>query len=95
MHFMKKRRHHVSQTEAQRTLSKIIAQVRYGGHEFIVERRGEPVCRIAPVERGAVSGAELVRLFDRHRGKVDPGFRKDVEWAIKNQPPARMPTWPR
>jgi len=85
----------VSQTEAQRSLSKIIARVRFGGDEFIVERRGEPVCKIAPVEKGPVSGAELVRLFERHRGKVDAGFRKDVEWVIANQPPARMSEWPR
>jgi antitoxin (DNA-binding transcriptional repressor) of toxin-antitoxin stability system len=92
---MKKRRHRVSQTEAQRTLSKIIAAVQYGGDEFIVERRGEAVCKISPVDRGPVPGAELVRLFERHRGKVDPGFRKDVGWAIAHQPPMRMPEWPR
>jgi hypothetical protein len=40
---------HISATEAARTFSDILNRVRYRGEAFVVERGGEPVCRISPV----------------------------------------------
>lgn len=38
----------VSATEAARTFSDLLNRIRYRGEEFVVERAGEPVCRMTP-----------------------------------------------
>lgn len=38
----------VSATEAVRSFSDLLNRIRYRGEEFIVERGGEPVCRMTP-----------------------------------------------
>lgn len=76
----------ISATQAARTFSDLLNRVRYKGEEFVVERNGEPVCRIVPVEPKSFTGADLIRLL-KSLPKPDPGFWDDVEWATKHQPP--------
>jgi prevent-host-death family protein len=53
----------VSATEASRSFSELVNRVRYAGEEFVVEKGGEPVCRIVPVaEKPALTLGDLARL---------------------------------
>ncbi len=80
----------ISATEASRRFSDILNRVRYRNEEFVVERGGEPVCRIVPAHR-KFTVKDLAELLDR-LPKPDPGFWDDVEWAIKHQ--GEMPKSP-
>jgi antitoxin (DNA-binding transcriptional repressor) of toxin-antitoxin stability system len=54
----------ISATDAARSFAAVLTRVARKGEEFIVERGGEPVCRISPV--GPVtrsSAADLARVL--------------------------------
>jgi len=75
----------ISATEAARRFSDLLNRVRYRGERFVVERAGEPVCRIeptAPVLRRTVG--ELAQLLRRLR-PPDAGFARDVSRATRRQ----------
>jgi antitoxin (DNA-binding transcriptional repressor) of toxin-antitoxin stability system len=38
----------ISATDAVRTFSDLLNRIRYRGEEFVVERAGDPVCRMTP-----------------------------------------------
>lgn len=84
---------HLSATEAARTFSDILNRVRYRGEAFIVERGGEPVCRISPVAgtRG-FTATDLLRLLDI-APTPDPAYLDTVEALAKNQPQLPCPPW--
>jgi len=85
---------HISATEAARKFSDLLNRVQYQGEEFIVERGGEPLCRITPVGASKRTVADLVRVL-RSVPKPDEGYWKAVEGAIKSQPKPPRPPWPR
>jgi prevent-host-death family protein len=68
----------VSATEAARRFSDLVNRVRYRGERFVVERAGEPVCRIEPAMAGRRTVVDLLR-------PVDPGFAKAVRQASRRQ----------
>ena len=83
---------HVSATEAVRTFSDLLNRIRYRGEEFVVERAGEPVCRMTPA-------APTKRLTLRDLGsllrdipKPDAGYASDVRRAARSQ--RRLPRSP-
>jgi antitoxin (DNA-binding transcriptional repressor) of toxin-antitoxin stability system len=82
----------VSATEAVRTFSDLLNRIRYRGEEFVVERAGEPVCRMTPT-----APAKTLRLRDlvsllREIRKPDPGYASDVRRAARSQGrPPRSP----
>ena len=80
---------HISATEAARNFSDLINRVRYRGEEFVIERRGEPVCRVVPAAPRRFTVGDMVRLLGS-LPKPDPGFWDDVERFQKNQKP-RVP----
>jgi antitoxin (DNA-binding transcriptional repressor) of toxin-antitoxin stability system len=69
----------ISATEAARSFSDVVARVRYRGEEFIVERGGEPVCKISPVGAGAAKTTigDVLSLLD-NLPAVDDAFRAAV-----------------
>jgi antitoxin (DNA-binding transcriptional repressor) of toxin-antitoxin stability system len=86
---------HISATEASRTFSEIVDRVHDGGEHFVVERGGEPVCRIEPV--GApkrCTGADLAAVFSS-LPRLDPDYLDTVEKLTRRQrrPPGLR--WPR
>ncbi len=82
----------VSATEAVRTFSELLNRIRYRGEEFVVERAGEPICRMTPA---AVSSRltlrELASLL-REVPSPDDKFAADVRAAVKAQ--GRLPRSP-
>jgi antitoxin (DNA-binding transcriptional repressor) of toxin-antitoxin stability system len=82
----------VSATEAARTFSDLLNRIRYRGEEFLVERGGDPVCRMSPA--GPPSRAtwkDLAALLD-DVPHPDAGFARDVRRAARKQD--RLPRSP-
>ncbi len=82
----------VSATEAVRTFSDLLNRIRYRGEEFVVERAGEPVCRMmtaAPAK--TLTFRDLMSLL-REVPKPDAGYASDVRRAARSQGrPTRSP----
>jgi prevent-host-death family protein len=74
----------ISATEAARSFSELLNRVRDGGEEFIVERGGQPICRIVPARPVRATIADFVR-FLQEGPKPDPAYWDDVQEAINNQ----------
>ena len=80
---------HISATQAARRFSDLINRVLYRGEEFIIERGGEPVCRLAPVRPRRFTLADMVKLL-RSVPKPDSGYWDDLEKIQREQKP-RVP----
>jgi len=83
---------HISATEAARHLSDILNRVVYRREEFVIERRGEPVCRIVPAAPPRCTLADLSELLSSIP-KPDPAFWDNVEALTKNQAPVPETSW--
>lgn len=82
----------VSATEAVRSFSDMLNRIRYRGEEFVVERAGEPVCRMTPAEPPKrLSLRELASLL-REIPSADAGYASDVRRAARSQ--GRLPPSP-
>jgi antitoxin (DNA-binding transcriptional repressor) of toxin-antitoxin stability system len=82
----------VSATEAVRTFSDILNRIHYRGEEFIVERAGEPVCRMTPASSPrSLTLRELASLL-RDIPKADDAYASDVRRAARSQ--GRLPRSP-
>jgi len=84
----------ISATEVARKLSDIINRVVYRGEEFIVERGGEPVCKISPVGPRRYTKAELVEFF-KTTPKIDDEYLDILEDITRNQQPVPESPWSR
>jgi antitoxin (DNA-binding transcriptional repressor) of toxin-antitoxin stability system len=83
---------HISATQAARGLSDVLNRVLYRGEVFIVERGGEPICRMEPVGPPRCTARSLMDLL-RAGPKPDPEFWDEVERITRAQPPAREVEW--
>lgn len=83
---------HISATQAARTFSALLNRVHYQGEEFVIERSGEPVCRIIPVQPAARSLADFVHLLCSIP-KPDPGYWDTVEAVTVQQPVLSESPW--
>jgi len=85
----------VSATEAVRTFSDLLDRIRYRGEEFVVERGGEPVCRMTPAAPAkALSFRDLASLL-REIPKPDAGYASDVRRAARSQGRPPRSSWGR
>lgn len=84
----------ISATEAARAFADLLDRVRFRGESFLVTRRGQPVCRIAPVSEGKPTVADLATLL-RSLPTVDPGLARSVKAAARKQPKAPRSPWRR
>ena len=84
----------VSATEAARTFSDLVNRVRYRGESFVVERAGEPVCRIAPATTIRRTLADLVRVLESLPAP-DAAYLDVVTKATKRQPKLPRSAWGR
>lgn len=84
---------HISATKAARTFSDLLNRVRYRGEAFVVERGGEPVCRIIPARPARRTVAELVRML-RSAPKPDPDYWDTLEQITRRQPGLPKSSWP-
>jgi antitoxin (DNA-binding transcriptional repressor) of toxin-antitoxin stability system len=83
---------HVSATEAVRSFSDLLNRIRYRGEEFVVERAGEPICRMTPAgPTKALSLRDLASLL-KQIPKPDAGYASEVRRASRSQGrPPRSP----
>jgi antitoxin (DNA-binding transcriptional repressor) of toxin-antitoxin stability system len=86
---------HVSATEAVRTFSDLLNRIRYRGEEFVVERAGEPVCRMSPAQAPKrLLLTDLLALL-QEIPKPDAGFGADVKRVARSQGRAPRSPWGR
>jgi antitoxin (DNA-binding transcriptional repressor) of toxin-antitoxin stability system len=75
----------ISATEAARSFADLLTRVRHHGEEFIVERGGEPVCRILPLGPATKStAADLARLI-AHFPPPDPDVPRVTKTLVRKQ----------
>jgi prevent-host-death family protein len=84
---------HISATEAARSFSDLLNRVLYRGEVFVVERGGQPVCRITPARPVKFTLRDLVHLL-KTIPKPDPGYWDALEEINRNQPTPESP-WER
>jgi len=84
----------ITATEAARTFSDLLNRVRYRGEEFVVERGGEPVCRIVPAQPVKRTLADLVRILES-APKPDTAYWDTVEKITRRQPKVPKSPWRR
>jgi len=82
----------VSATQAARSFSDLLNRIRYRGEEFVVERSGEPVCRMLPAEPPRRFTLRELATLLRETPRPDPGYATDVRRAVRRQ--GRMPRAP-
>jgi antitoxin (DNA-binding transcriptional repressor) of toxin-antitoxin stability system len=86
---------HVSATEAVRSFSDLLNRIRYRGEEFVVERAGEPICRMTPAAPAKTLSLRDLASLLREIPKPDAGYASDVRKASRSQRrPPRSP-WER
>ncbi|WP_437279176.1 hypothetical protein WME90_01050 [Sorangium sp. So ce375] len=85
---------HISAAEAAQTFPDVIERVRSHGDVFVVEREGEPICRIGPVVPARRTVRDLVRLLQT-APRPDDAYLDAVEEVAKNQPTLPETPWER
>ncbi len=75
----------VSATKAVRTFSDLLNRIRYRGEEFVVERAGEPVCRMTPATPSRrLTLGELASVL-REIPRADAGYASALRQAMRRQ----------
>jgi prevent-host-death family protein len=85
---------HLSATEAARNFSDLVNRVLYRGEVFVVERGGQPVCRIVPAKPAKFTLRDLSQLL-KTIPKPDPGYWDIIEQIHRKQPPPLDSPWER
>jgi antitoxin (DNA-binding transcriptional repressor) of toxin-antitoxin stability system len=85
---------HISATEAARSFSDLINRVLYRGEVFVIERGGQPVCRIVPAGPSKFTLRDLTQLL-KTLPKPDPGYWDVIEDIQRKQPPLPESPWER
>jgi antitoxin (DNA-binding transcriptional repressor) of toxin-antitoxin stability system len=79
---------HISATEAARSFSDLLRRVRQRGESFVIERRGEVVCRIVPAGPRQCTVADLVRVL-KSAPSPDTRYFDTLDTLAKAQPKLR------
>lgn len=83
---------HISAAEAAQTFPEMIERVRAHGEVFVVERAGEPICKIAPMGPATRTVRDLVRLL-QSAARPDDAYLDAVEDIANNQPTLPEVPW--
>ena len=91
---MGKRITHISEVDAARTFTELLARV-HAGEEYIIEKGGEPVAVLHSAVPARRRISECIALLpDDSTATVDPDFSKDVESGIEShREPLHPPAW--
>lgn len=71
--------HRISATDLARRLGDILGRVRYRGDSFVVERNGDPVARLVPVQGRSLTPLREALAAWRAAGERDEAFADDLE----------------
>lgn len=83
--------HRISATDLARSLGDVLGRIRYLGDSFVVERNGEPVARIGPLEgQTRATVREAFRVWGEP-DPDDPGFADDLERVDASDRPPEDP----
>jgi antitoxin (DNA-binding transcriptional repressor) of toxin-antitoxin stability system len=85
----------VTATEAVRTFSDLLNRIRYRGEEFVVERAGEPICRMSPAAPTTILTLRDLAALLREIPEPDAGYATDVRRAARSQGRAPRSPWGR
>jgi len=85
---------YISAAEAAQTFPDMIERVRSHGEVFVVERGGEPICRISPMAPAQRTVGDLVRLLQT-APRPDDAYLDAVEEIAQNQPTLPETPWER
>jgi antitoxin (DNA-binding transcriptional repressor) of toxin-antitoxin stability system len=82
----------ISATQLARRISDILNRVVYRGEAFVVERGGQPVCRIQPVGPTFCSLDDFIAVL-QSAPAPDKRFWDDLEEIGKTQPRVQDARW--
>lgn len=84
----------ITATEAARQFREVLNQVQYRGEEYIVERNGQPACRITPVGPPRATLRDLVQFF-QESPRLDEGVARIImaEHRRMNRPSLPRSPW--
>jgi prevent-host-death family protein len=85
---------HLTATEAARNFSDLVNRVLYRGEVFVIERGGQPVCRIVPARPAKFTLRDLARLL-KTVPKPDAGYWDVIEDINRKQPALPKSPWER
>ncbi|WP_437759362.1 hypothetical protein [Sorangium sp. So ce1389] len=85
---------HISAADAAQMFPDVIERVRSQGEVFVVEREGEPICRIEPIAPARRTVRDLVRLL-QSAPPPDAAYLDAVEEIAQNQPTVPETPWER
>jgi antitoxin (DNA-binding transcriptional repressor) of toxin-antitoxin stability system len=71
--------HRLSATVLARNVGEVLARIRYRGDSFLIERNGEPVARIGPVETAPHGTVREGLMAWRNAGGSDSAFADALE----------------
>lgn len=83
--------HRLSATELARNVGDVLSKIRYRGDSFLVERNGEPIARIVPLEGQPHSTVREGLREWRAMGEPEPDFAADLERVAEED---RLPESP-
>lgn len=75
----------ISVTEAARNFADCVNRVRYQGATFVLEKNGEPVAQLTPVETKGCTGPELAAALEKVRLSASErrAWQRDLDEARK------------
>ena len=85
---------HITAADAAQTFPDVIERVRSRGDVFVVEREGEPICRIEPIRPARRTARDLVRLLQA-APHPDSAYLDAVDDIVRNQPAPPESPWER
>jgi prevent-host-death family protein len=83
--------HRLTATELARNVGDVLARIRYRGDSFLVERNGEPIARIVPLEEHPHGTVGEALGAWREAGAPDPSFADDLDRIERADQPPGLP----
>lgn len=72
-------------------LPDILERVKENGEDFVIEKDGEPLARLAPTVSAVATWRTLADIFEQN--PPDAEFADDLERVHKSQPPMPPDPW--
>jgi prevent-host-death family protein len=85
----------VTATEAAKNFGELVDRVREAGIEYVIEKKGRPIARIASVSSRRCTIVDLARWFEGRRAAVDDEYAAAVKAHTRasNRPRVPVARW--